>query len=85
MKNVDEFKVYPVKKMYYVYLLRSINNSQKTYIGYTTNLKERVKKHNEGGFVATATHRPWKVEVHLAFANQEKAIYFIDYFFMGNT
>ncbi len=44
--------------MYYVYLLRSLANSKKTYIGYTTNLKDRLKKHNEGGSIATSQDRP---------------------------
>ncbi len=65
--------------MYYVYLLRSINHQDQTYIGYTTNLKDRLKKHNDGGNIATQLNRPWKIEVYIAFAKQEKAIAFERY------
>lgn len=65
--------------MYYVYLLRSINNQDKTYVGYTTNLKERLEKHNTGGSIYTSEDRPWKIEVYLAFAQKEKAVAFEKY------
>ncbi|HBY05787.1 TPA: hypothetical protein DEG75_02465 [Candidatus Dependentiae bacterium] len=31
--------------MYYVYLIQSSANPSKTYIGYTTNLKQRLETH----------------------------------------
>ena len=65
--------------MYYVYLLRSLANPEKTYIGYTTSLKDRLKKHNEAGSIATSKDRPWKIEVYLAFVNQERAVAFERY------
>ncbi|MCH7974756.1 MAG: GIY-YIG nuclease family protein, partial [Bacteroidetes bacterium] len=33
---------------YYVYVLQSINNPDKFYVGYTINIKDRLTKHNEG-------------------------------------
>jgi putative endonuclease len=65
--------------MYYVYLIRSLKNPEKTYIGYTTDLKNRIKKHNEGGSIATSIDRPWQIEMYLAFVNQDKAIDFERY------
>ncbi len=65
--------------MYYVYLLRSIKNPEKTYVGYTINLKERLKKHNEGGSVYTSDDRPWDLIMYLAFKDKEKAIAFERY------
>ena len=35
--------------MYYVYLIKSVKDPSKTYVGYTTELKQRLQKHNEGG------------------------------------
>ncbi len=49
------------KPMYYVYLIRSLKDSSKTYVGYTTNLKERFETHNSGGSIHTKQHRPWKL------------------------
>jgi putative endonuclease len=35
--------------MYYVYMLKSITPGvNKTYVGYTNNLKTRLEKHNSG-------------------------------------
>jgi len=70
--------------MYYVYLLRSVNNSQKTYVGYTANLKARLQKHNEGGSVHTAKYRPWRLVVYLAFDSEEKALSFEKYIKVGS-
>ena len=53
--------------MNYVYLLRSIEFPEQTYIGYTTDLKARLKKHNEGSSPHTAKYRPWKIVSYHAF------------------
>ena len=47
---------------YYVYILQSINFPDKYYTGYTTELKHRIKKHNEGGVASTAKYKPWKIK-----------------------
>ena len=65
--------------MYYVYLLRSIKNPQKTYVGYTTNLKARLQKHNEGGSIHTAKYKPWKLIAYFAFVNEKRAMKFEKY------
>jgi putative endonuclease len=70
--------------MYYVYLIRSIQNSSKTYIGYTTNLKQRLETHNSGGSIHTNKDRPWKLVVFLAFDTQEKAKSFESYIKIGS-
>lgn len=65
--------------MYYVYLLRSLSNPNKTYVGYTLNLKERLTKHNQGGSIYTSEDRPWELVMYLAFAQQCKAVSFEKY------
>ena len=52
---------------YYVYLLKSIANPNITYVGYTTNIKNRLATHNSGGSVHTGKNRPWKLIVCIAF------------------
>jgi len=44
-----------------VYFLESIKWPYKHYIGYTTNLKNRVKDHNGGTTKSTKNYRPWKL------------------------
>jgi len=70
--------------MYYVYLIQSINFPKKRYIGYTTNLKERLNKHNWAGYKHTTSHRPWKLVLCLAFANKTKAMDFEKYLKSGS-
>jgi putative endonuclease len=70
----------PIKNyMYYVYFLRSLKNPQQTYIGHTDNLKQRLVTHNSGGSVYTATYKPWKLVLYLAFADETKAKEFEHY------
>jgi len=65
--------------MYYVYIIQSINNSEKIYIGYTQNIKERVQKHNHGGSTYTKEHRPWKLVFYCALNSKYKALQFEKY------
>lgn len=58
--------------MYYVNLLRSLKNPSRTYIGVTTNLKQRLVTHNSGGSINTKLDRPWKLVVYLAFDSEQK-------------
>jgi len=46
---------------YVVYFLESIQHRQSHYIGFTTNLKERIHRHNTGFVRSTKKHAPWKL------------------------
>lgn len=70
--------------MYYVYLLRSLKNSSKTYIGYTTNIEQRLETHNSGGSIYTKQERPWRLVMYLAFDSEEKALSFERYIKVGS-
>ena len=64
---------------YYVYILQSKNFSDKYYTGYTTDLKKRLNKHNEGGCEHTKKHKPWEIKTAIAFTEKEKALKFEKY------
>ncbi|KKP27946.1 MAG: hypothetical protein UR12_C0026G0002 [candidate division TM6 bacterium GW2011_GWF2_30_66] len=70
--------------MYYVYLIKSITFPDKRYVGCTSNLEERLKKHNEGGSVYTADKGPWEIITYLAFADKVKAYGFEKYLKSGS-
>ncbi len=70
--------------MYYVYLIRSIKDTNKTYIGFTNNVEQRLQKHNEGASIFTSDHRPWKLVTYIAFASEEKALKFEKYIKVGS-
>jgi len=65
--------------MFYVYLLKSINYSEKRYIGYTTNINARLKTHNSGKSPHTAAYKPWRLHVCFVFSEKDKATNFETY------
>ena len=44
--------------MYYVYILKSINFPDQTYVGFTKNLTQRLQAHNAGNSIYTAKYKP---------------------------
>ena len=70
--------------MTYVYLLRSESNPSQTYIGVTSDLKARLKKHNEGGSPHTSKFHPWKIVSYHAFACEEATRAFEKYLKSGS-
>ena len=70
--------------MYYVYLIRSIKDTNKTYIGFTNNIDQRLQKHNEGASIYTSDFRPWKLVAYIAFDSEEKALKFEKYIKVGS-
>ena len=46
--------------MYYVYVLKSYK-WRKLYIGYTNNLRRRLREHNDQENVSTRYGIPWKL------------------------
>lgn len=59
--------------MYYTYVLKSKKDS-KLYIGYTSNLRERLKLHNDGGVPSTQNRRPLELIYYEACLVKEDAI-----------
>jgi len=70
--------------VFYVYLLISIANSRKRYVGVTSDLKQRLKSDNEGASVHTAKYRPWKVVSYFAFDDERRAREFEYYLKSGS-
>ncbi|KKR70331.1 MAG: hypothetical protein UU12_C0023G0004 [Candidatus Woesebacteria bacterium GW2011_GWA2_40_7b] len=65
--------------MYYFYILRSIKN-KKLYLGYTPNLKERLKSHNNGKNKATKPNIPYKLMFYSGFVSKKDALACEKYF-----
>lgn len=64
---------------YYFYILQSQKNG-KLYLGYTPNLKERLKSHNAGKNNATKPNIPYEVIYYSAFKTEQDAIACEKYF-----
>jgi predicted GIY-YIG superfamily endonuclease len=65
--------------MYFVYMLRSESNPDRTYIGFTEDLKTRLSAHNHGQSPYTSKFKPWKLITYIAFNNRQKALEFEKY------
>jgi len=70
--------------MHYVYLLRSNMDPAQTYTGLTSDLKERLRKHNHGEVTHTAKFKPWVLVSYHAFPSREKAAAFEAYLKSGS-
>ncbi|MFH1200923.1 MAG: GIY-YIG nuclease family protein [bacterium] len=64
--------------MYYTYILKSSIDGTK-YIGHTSNLKNRLKEHNQGQSKYTSTKVPFVLIWYCAFKTKEKALNFEKY------
>jgi len=70
--------------MYYVYLIRSLFFPDQTYIGYTTDIEERMQRHNQGRSLHTKHFMPWKLVSYIAFDSKKKALDFEKYIKVGS-
>ncbi|GBE16246.1 GIY-YIG nuclease superfamily protein [bacterium BMS3Abin15] len=60
------------KIMFYIYILESTKNKN-LYIGYTNNLRKRIREHNQGLNKSTKPYIPWKLIYYEACLNKEDA------------
>jgi predicted GIY-YIG superfamily endonuclease len=67
-----------------VYILRSVSNPSRYYIGITSDIDRRLEWHNNGQNVSTANARPWRVNVAFHFASEATAKRFEKYLKSGS-
>lgn len=53
--------------MYYVYVSESVARPLQLYVGYSTNLKQRLEQHNSGRTRSTKPYAPWKIIFYEAY------------------
>ncbi len=58
--------------MYYVYVLKS-GKDNKLYIGSTSNLKKRLKEHNNSKVESTSYRRPLEIIYYEAYKEEKTA------------
>jgi putative endonuclease len=58
--------------IYFTYVLIS-EKDKKLYIGYSTDLKKRIKRHSDGKVIATRNRRPLKLIHYEVFINMHNA------------
>ena len=68
--------------MFYVYILKCADG--KPYTGCTSNLEDRMNRHNSGCVPATVNRRPVQLSSHIAFNDKYKAFEFEKYLKSGS-
>tara|TARA_B100001564_G_C20600967_1_gene652700 strand:- start:1087 stop:1335 length:249 start_codon:yes stop_codon:yes gene_type:complete len=59
---------------YYVYMLKSLGKKPVTYVGYSSNLINRIKLHNLGKGAKFTKGRKWKLIYKEKLTSKSKAI-----------
>ncbi len=60
---------------YFVYVIGSLKNFKpKTYVGWTKDLNERLRKHNSGKGAKSTKGRKWKIIYHEICNSMERAL-----------
>ncbi len=60
---------------YYVYMLKTLKGfKNKTYVGYTSDLNSRIKKHNSSKGAKATRGYQWKVIFKKKFISKSKAL-----------
>ncbi len=70
--------------MTYVYILQSVENPERHYVGATADLRARLQKHNAGGVAHTSKHAPWTIKTYIAFTDKTRAFAFEKYLKSGS-
>lgn len=58
--------------MFYVYILQSLRD-KKFYVGYSSNLKRRLKEHETGGSTSTKRRLPFRLLYYEAHTSEKDA------------
>ena len=70
--------------MHDVYILESIADPGRHYVGSTTELDRRIEEHNAGKSSHTAKFAPWMLATYVAFSDRAKAFRFEGYLKSGS-
>jgi predicted GIY-YIG superfamily endonuclease len=68
----------------FVYLLRSAGDPTRYYTGLAADVGARLAAHNAGRCRHTASGRPWRVDVVVEFAEEQRAVAFERYLKSGS-
>jgi putative endonuclease len=68
----------------FVYILRSLQDGKRPYVGLTSNVSARLAAHNDGHCTHTVRHRPWRVILCIEFEDEKRAVQFEKYLKSGS-
>ena len=59
--------------MYYVYIIENVENTKEHYVGYTSNLKKRIKEHNSEDNKGYTRDKKWRLVYYEAYLDKSIA------------
>ena len=68
----------------FVYVLESLSNPSRHYVGSSADVTTRLAAHNAGASSHTAKFRPWRLTVSIQFADAARADRFERYLKSGS-
>jgi putative endonuclease len=68
----------------FVYILRSLPDPARYYVGLTSDVARRLETHNSGGSIHTVPNRPWQLVAAIEFTNVNSAVAFERYLKTGS-
>ena len=68
----------------FVYVLRSLRDQERHYVGWTSNVSRRLKLHNAATKGHTAANQPWQLVVAVEFVDSRTAFHFERYLKSGS-
>ena len=74
----------PIPDQSIVYVLRSIRDPARHYVGRTHDVTARLAAHNSGLSPHTAKHHPWRLLVAIEFSDPARAQHFEQYLKSGS-
>jgi predicted GIY-YIG superfamily endonuclease len=73
--------IYPAKR--FVYIIRSVNDPTRRYVGVSAHVPARLNAHNCGQNRSTAQWKPWELDVAIEFRTERMALRFERYLKSG--
>jgi putative endonuclease len=70
--------------MHYVYIIVSVTQPERYYVGLTENVRQRLGHHNQGIVRSTAPFRPWRLRTAICFSQRNRAAKFERYLKTGS-
>ena len=70
--------------MHCVYILASLKDPTKAYIGITADVERRLLEHNQGKATYSKRYAPWELRTSIAFADERRALEFEKYLKSGS-
>jgi predicted GIY-YIG superfamily endonuclease len=68
----------------YVYILEGTGDPDRHYVGFTEDLRARVRQHNAGQSVHTSKQEGWRLKTYIGFSDRNAALAFECYLKSGS-